>query len=143
MPNSNQPFPTSAPLATNGSSDAGRPVGQRKLVRPSLSARALAEHRDNFSHNSSVVLTTRDTQPAVHPENSRTETLYFEKQMQTQTRMVVVLEDGEHIEGVLEWHDRNTIKMRNGNRQRTMIYKSSIKYLYKATEATQQHPIMQ
>jgi sRNA-binding regulator protein Hfq len=47
--------------------------------------------------------------------------------------MIFLLEDGERIEGTIEWYDRNAIKVRQGN-VRTLIYKSSIKYLYKATE---------
>jgi sRNA-binding regulator protein Hfq len=65
-------------------------------------------------------------------EASNAEAFYFQKQMQTQTLMVFVLEDGEHIEGYIEWYDRNTIKVRNG--RRTLIYKAAIKYLYKAGE---------
>lgn len=46
--------------------------------------------------------------------------------------MLFVLEDGEHIEGVIEWYDINSIKIRNGSR--ILIYKSSIKYMCKAGE---------
>jgi len=64
---------------------------------------------------------------------SHAEAFYFQKQMQSQTPMVFVLEDGERIEGCIEWYDRNAIKIRNAGR--TLIYKSSVKYLYKASEA--------
>ena len=57
------------------------------------------------------------------------ELFYLQKQIQLQTRMVVVLEDGEEIEGLIEWYDRHTIKVRG--RSKTMIYKSAIKYMYK------------
>jgi sRNA-binding regulator protein Hfq len=49
--------------------------------------------------------------------------------------MVFVLEDGQHIEGYIEWYDRNCIKVKNGGR--ILIYKSSIKYLYKAADQYQ------
>lgn len=71
--------------------------------------------------------------PAVWHDASHAEAFYFQKQMQSQTPMVFVLEDGERIEGCIEWYDRNAIKVRNSSR--TLIYKSSIKYLYKANEA--------
>ena len=48
--------------------------------------------------------------------------------------MVFVLEDGEHIEGQIEWFDRDAIKVRHGG-LRTLVYKSSIKYLFKAAES--------
>jgi sRNA-binding regulator protein Hfq len=63
------------------------------------------------------------------------ELFYLQKQIQSQTPMVIVLEDGEHVEGCIEWYDRNTIKVRG--RVRTLIYKSAIKYMYKVGEAGQ------
>jgi host factor-I protein len=52
--------------------------------------------------------------------------------MQAQTQMVFVLEDGEQVHGVIEWYDRETIKIRNSTR--TLIFKRAIKYLYKDGE---------
>jgi sRNA-binding regulator protein Hfq len=47
--------------------------------------------------------------------------------------MVVVLEDGEQVEGCIEWYDRNTLKVRG--RQKTLVYKAAIKYMYKLAES--------
>jgi len=66
-------------------------------------------------------------------ESSHAEAFYFQKQIQSQTLMVFVLEDGEQLEGQIEWYDRNAIKIRHTH-GRTLIYKASIKYLYKAAE---------
>jgi sRNA-binding regulator protein Hfq len=57
------------------------------------------------------------------------ELFYLQKQIHAQTPMVIVLEDGEHIEGCIEWYDRNSIKVRG--RSKSLIYKSAIKYMYK------------
>jgi len=46
--------------------------------------------------------------------------------------MVIVLEDGEKIEGCIEWYDRNSLKVRG--RTRMLIYKSAIKYMHKLGE---------
>ena len=46
--------------------------------------------------------------------------------------MVIVMEDGEHIEGYIEWYDRDTLKVRG--RAKTLIYKPAIKYMYKQSE---------
>jgi sRNA-binding regulator protein Hfq len=104
------------------------------LVRPSPSARALAAFNSGAARASGFLLTSRTPAPRTPLEDSHAESLYFQKQIQDQTRMVVVLVDGERLEGVLEWYDRNAIKLRNGGRLRTLIYKSCIKYLYKAAE---------
>lgn len=61
------------------------------------------------------------------------ELFYLQKQIQSQTPMVIVLEDGEQVEGQIEWYDRHTLKVRG--RTKTLIYKSAIKYMYKLGEA--------
>jgi sRNA-binding regulator protein Hfq len=63
------------------------------------------------------------------------ELFYLQKQIQTQTPMVIILEDGEQVEGCIEWYDRNSLKVRG--RSKTLIYKSAIKYMYKLAETGQ------
>jgi len=63
------------------------------------------------------------------------ELFYLQKQIQSQTPMVIVLEDGELVEGQIEWYDRYALKVRG--RSRTLIYKSAIKYMYKLGEGGQ------
>ena len=63
------------------------------------------------------------------------ELFYLQKQIQSQTPMVIVLEDGELVEGQIEWYDRYALKVRGRNR--TLIYKSAIKYMYKLGEGSQ------
>ena len=60
------------------------------------------------------------------------ELFYLQKQIQAQTPMVIVLEDGEEIEGCIEWYDRFSLKVRG--RSRMLIFKSAIKYMYKHGE---------
>jgi sRNA-binding regulator protein Hfq len=114
--------------------DGSAVVGQRKLIRPTLSATALAEFR--HPHNGDP-LTVHAGRPVAHTEDSHAEMFYLQKQLQTQTRLVVVLADGEQIEGTLEWYDHCSIKLRSSQRRHVLIYKSGIKYLFKADERTQ------
>jgi len=109
------------------------PSGPRKLVRPVLPL----ELRNRRSY------ARRETPLLIHQQapvaNGRTaclpaEPFYLQKQMHSQTRMVFMLEDGDRIEGAIEWYDTDAIKVRNGN-TRILIYKTSIKYLYKAGDA--------
>src|ERR1700744_824258 len=60
------------------------------------------------------------------------ELFYLQKQIQSQAPMVIVLADGEHIEGCIEWYDRRTLKVRG--RDKVLIYKAAIKYMYKVGE---------
>ncbi len=105
--------------------------GARKLIRPLLSAvarrRAPIQAPDPLTH--AMVSETHGV-----PASSHAEAFYFQKQIQQQTEMTVVLEDGEEVHGVVEWYDRCAIKLRSG-RHRVLVYKSAIKYLYKTSDA--------
>ena len=62
------------------------------------------------------------------------ELFYLQKQIQTQTPMVIVMEDGERVEGCYqEWYDRYSLKVRG--KTKTLVYKSAIKYMYKLGDA--------
>ena len=63
------------------------------------------------------------------------ELFYLQKQIQSQTPMVIVLADGGRIEGCIEWYDRRALKVRG--REKTLIYKSAVKYMYKLAEVGQ------
>jgi sRNA-binding regulator protein Hfq len=107
------------------------PSGPRKLIRPSLSA-SMLERRPR-SRRDAPLMSHHSAAPAAGGGSSHAEAFYFQKQMQAQTLMVFVLLDGEQVEGAIEWYDTATIKVRKGS-LRTLIYKSAIKYLYKAGE---------
>ncbi|MBV9302038.1 MAG: RNA chaperone Hfq [Acidobacteriaceae bacterium] len=66
------------------------------------------------------------------PEQTNAEQFYYSKQMQAKTHMIVVLTDGEQLEGIIEWYDRDCLKLNRENGPNLMLYKHCIKYLYKA-----------
>ncbi|HTW57058.1 MAG TPA: RNA chaperone Hfq [Terriglobales bacterium] len=69
------------------------------------------------------------------PEQTNAENFYYQKQMQSRTPMVIVLRDGEQIHGIIEWYDKNCIKVnRESGGPNLMIYKPAIKYMYKEGE---------
>jgi sRNA-binding regulator protein Hfq len=108
-------------------------TGPRKLVRPPLSAKGMPAR--SSARQTVSPLTAHHTAQLgdqVWQESSHAEVFYFQKQVQAQTPMTIVLDDGESIEGIIEWYDRDVIKVRHG--RRTLIYKSCIKYLYKSGE---------
>ena len=113
------------------------PAGPRKLVRPPVPARAYTNRAAvRLTPLSSLRATYPQHGPArTHAESSHAEAFYFQKQIHSQTLMVFVMEDGEQIEGQIEWYDREAIKIRHGN-LKTLIYKTGIKYLFKAADKT-------
>jgi host factor-I protein len=69
------------------------------------------------------------------PEQTNAENFYYIKQMQARTPMVVVLDTGELIRGVIEWYDKSCIKVHRANEPNLLIMKSVIRYMYKQNEA--------
>jgi RNA chaperone Hfq len=108
--------------------------GTRKLIRPHLPV--VERRRASDLHTEDPLTHANIVDHNSSPESSHAEAFYFQKQMMQQTEMTVVLEDGEQLHGVIQWYDKCVVKLRVG-RNRVMIYKSGIKYLYKASEG---HP---
>ena len=96
----------------------------RKLIRPSLS-----EIQDQMGARN---MPRKKPAP---PEQTNAENFYYIKQMQARTPMVVVLDSGEIIRGVIEWYDKNCIKVHRANETNLLIMKSFVRYMYKQTEA--------
>ena len=66
------------------------------------------------------------------PDQTNAEQFYYAKQMQGKTHMVVLLTDGEQLEGVIEWYDRDCLKLNRIDAPNLLLYKHCIKYMYKA-----------
>lgn len=107
----------------------------RKLIRP-----ALNRDHNNHSHNQAPMeRRERPDRPAggkklPPPETTHAENFYYQKQMQGKTSMVIVLRDGEEIHGVIEWYDRNCLKVNRSSQPNVVVYKPAIKYMYKEGE---------
>ena len=127
---------TSLTEATRDRQEAAAFNGTRKLVRPHLPAKDRRRDVAHGLHAGHVEDPLTHAMESLHTvtESSHAEAFYFQKQIQMQTEMLVVLDDGQELRGVIEWYDKCVVKLRAG-RQRTMVYKSGIKYLFKASEA--------
>jgi len=69
------------------------------------------------------------------PEQTNAENFYYQKQMQSRTPMVIVLQGGEEVRGIIEWYDKTCIKViRDDGGPNLMIYKPAIKYMFKEGE---------
>ena len=78
----------------------------------------------------------------LHPQyETFAENYYYLKQMNKKTRMAVVFQDGEVKEGYIEWYDKNCIKLNRNDGPNLLIYKNSLKYLYKLSENKEQEKI--
>ena len=111
----------------------------RKLIRP-----ALPQQENRPDGQRSVSNGERPVRPekagalrkSGPAEQTHAEMFYFQKQIQAKTSMMLVLKNGEIIQGVIEWYDKNCLKInRNGNgKSSVLIYKPAIRYIYKSSE---------
>jgi host factor-I protein len=140
-----------------GESSEKENFANRKLIRPTL------PRAENYNHHNSAPMQTQERRerPERHergermdrgersdramgggggkkpapPEQTNAENFYYQKQMQSRTPMVIVLRDGEEVRGIIEWYDRNCIKVnREDGDPNLMIYKPAIKYMFKEGE---------
>jgi host factor-I protein len=68
------------------------------------------------------------------PAETNAELFYYKKQIDAHTTMVIVLQNGEEIEGTIEWYDRSALKVNRKGAPNLMILKHNIKYMYKLEE---------
>ena len=117
----------------------------RKLIRPALNRndhpRADGDRRERMDGDRRERMDRPDRADRSNgkklppPEQTHAENFYYQKQMQTKTPMVLVLQDGEEIHGVIEWYDKYCLKINRIGAANLLIYKPSIKYMYKESEA--------
>jgi len=102
-------------------------AANRRLFRPPL-----AEPKEQANHqrrNSNQP--PQKNKKSIPPEQTNAENFYYVKQMQAHTPMVIVLNDGETIQGTIEWYDRGSLKIHRDGEPNLLLYKPSIKYMYK------------
>jgi sRNA-binding regulator protein Hfq len=66
--------------------------------------------------------------------DTHAEIFYYRKQINSRTLMVIVLTDGEEIEGTIEWHDRDALKVNRADAPNLLLLKHNIKYMFKAED---------
>jgi host factor-I protein len=101
----------------------------RKLFRPTLT-----EVKEQYASPRPIQPAPQQVPPRkkpAPPEQTHAENFYFVKQMQSRTPVAVVLSDGEVLRGTVEWYDRDCIKLTRYGSPNLLVYKHSIKYLYK------------
>jgi len=90
-------------------------------------------NRKTLRSTSSAARSTAAVQKKqVPPDQTNAENFYYIKQMQSKTPMVIVLKDGEKLEGVIEWYDKGSLKFNRENEPNLLLFKDNIKYMYKA-----------
>src|ERR1700692_2796345 len=100
----------------------------RKLIRPSFTE-AKAEAKGQRPPQPPRGGAPKRTSP---PEQTNAENFYYLKQMQSKTPMSIILRDGEALKGVIEWYDKDCLKVNREGAPNLLVFKSNIKYMHKA-----------
>ena len=122
-------------------------MANRKLIRPSLQEIKSKMNDQKTETPSRIASQIQSDQPLLNhplvttarrkqspPEQTHAENFYYLKQMQAKEQMVIIMEDGEEIRGIIEWYDKNCLKVNRFNEPNLLIMKSKIKYMYKQEE---------
>ena len=131
----------------------------RKLIRTTLAevkgkARETAHPRERANGHQHRERSEGERRPAPRPQHAApavqvrkrvappaetsAEIFYYKKQIDAHTPMVIVLQDGEEIEGTIEWYDRGALKVNRRGAPNLLILKRNIKYMFKADERVEQ-----
>jgi len=124
----------------------------RKLIRTTLAevkGREVPHHKERSHEGGSRGPSSRPGPPSrdnagmsaaaqgrkrVPPAETNAEIFYYKKQMDAHTVMVMVLLDGEEIEGTIEWYDRSALKVNRKDAPNILLLKHNIKYMFKAED---------
>lgn len=121
------------PNPSDGSAAAPAPQPEefvsRKLIRPALAAQSRGNHQDRVPSERNV-----PRSPRLGSDQTHAETFYYQKQIQARTPVTVALKNGEAVDGMIEWYDRDSLRLIRRDQSNLLIYKASIKYIYKTAE---------
>lgn len=93
-----------------------------------------ASLRTNQQSSSAAAAAVQVRKRVPPPVETNAEIFYYKKQIDAHTLMVIVLQDGEEIEGTIEWYDRGALKVNRKSAPNLLVLKHNIKYMYKADE---------
>ena len=105
----------------------------RRMFRP-----AFADVKESSSPRPNLHNGPAPSKKPAPPEVTHAENFYWVKQMQSRMPMVVVLDSGESLKGIIEWYDRDCIKLTRQGEPNLMLFKRVIKYVYKDGEESSQ-----
>jgi host factor-I protein len=106
----------------------------RRMFRPSFADAKEPPVPRAQQHNNNGPVPSKKPAP---PELTHAENFYWVKQMQSRTPMTVVMQSGETLHGIIEWYDRDCIKLTREGAPNLMIFKRHIRYVHKDEEDSQ------
>jgi len=102
----------------------------RKLIRPTLPQETHSGSAERAIRPEKITAARK----TLNAEQTHAETFYFQKQIQSKTPMTLMLKNGESVYGVIEWYDKQCLKVNRSGKSSLLIYKPAIRYMHKSAE---------
>lgn len=121
----------------NGAENTGAPRRNTQMrtapasAQPSSGDSGVVEMIDDGASGGAAKTGSRRNAP---PTETNAKVYYYKKQIDSHTRMIVVLQDNEEIEGTIEWYDRGALKINRKTAPNIMLLEHNIKYMYKVED---------
>ena len=125
---------TPQPRESSERSERAAPPPRAAQHRPSGGGSAPREPRESSSSSGAAAAAAALGRKKIPPSETSAEIFYYKKQMDQHTPMVIVLTDGEEVEGTIEWYDRSALKINRKGAPNIMLLKHNIKYMFKAED---------
>jgi sRNA-binding regulator protein Hfq len=106
----------------------------RKLIRPSLK-NVMGTKKDEPSKTYKAKPSTKtydSSSEVLPPERTNHEADYYQELIKNKTPLIVLLKDGNKIEGHLEYYDKTFLRITREDQPNAFIYKTDIKYFTEA-----------
>ena len=105
-----------------------RSNGSRSSVKEASNANATATATATRPRPQQQASSSIQVKKRVPPPNeTNAEIFYYKKQIDAHTVMVIVLLDGEEIEGTIEWYDRGALKVNRKSAPNLLVLKRNVK----------------
>jgi sRNA-binding regulator protein Hfq len=114
-------------------SERAAPPPRAAQHRPSGGA-APREPRESRESSGAAASAAALGRKKIPPAETSAEIFYYKKQMDQHTLMIIMLTDGEEVEGTIEWYDRSALKINRKGAPNIMLLKHNIKYMFKAED---------
>lgn len=101
------------------------------------------QNHQNNQHQQNRFGGQRNFQPRPSLDLTFAESFYYLKQMKNRTPMTVKLLDGEEVHGIIEWYDRDALKLVRANAPNIVVPKRNIKYIFKDEHAATEDSVYQ
>jgi hypothetical protein len=106
----------------------------REVIHPSKETNGNGQNGQRVNPQPPVSTVPDAAKKRIPPAETYAELFYYKKQIDAHTPMVIVLLDGEEIEGTIEWYDRDALKINRTSAPNILLLKQNIKYMYKAED---------